>query len=274
MTDHCELMPKFSPGQIDAYLERISYQGSRDASRETLDDLIWQHQLTVPFETLDCHDFRIGADLTPDRLFDKIVTRRRGGHCLELNGCFYRLLLSLGFQVRPCLNRVILGEDDFTHPIDHRTTLVELDGHTLFCDVGLGGPMPSSALDIDAEGWQQLRADTFQVRPSRFEGWYEICRKTPKGNHYAGTPDAMRIELLFTRIRCFETDYLFLNNYMSFHPEALHTTNRILNLRTADGYKTIMNDWYREIQNDETKEEFRIGENLNGVLRERFGIVL
>ena len=112
------------PWEIGQYLKRIGYTGSREPVKETLDALIYAHQCSVPFETLDPHDFGITVDLHPDAVFDKIVRKGRGGYCLELNGSFYRLLISLGFEVRPCLCRVLLGTEEWTHPIDHRTNLV------------------------------------------------------------------------------------------------------------------------------------------------------
>ena len=136
----------FTPAQIDAYLERLEYGGDCSVNKKTLDELIWLHQLHIPFETLDCHDFDLEISLDPDVIYDKIINRHRGGHCIEINSSFCRLLNSLGFDARPCLARVLFGNGEFTHPFDHRPTLVTLEGHTYFCDVGIGGPMPSAAL--------------------------------------------------------------------------------------------------------------------------------
>lgn len=271
MFDSFEPMKKLNDRQIEEYLERIHYSGSRQIGKQLLDDLVWHHQCAIPFETIDCHDLRIGVNMEPDVIFEKIVHRRRGGHCLELNGSFLRLLNSLGFDARPCMSRVLLGTDEFTHPIDHRTSLVTIDGHTYYCDVGLGGPMPPAGLDIDKIGWQDMHGDSYAVEPSPYNGWYFVCRKTKNGNHHIGTPDQMRYEIMFTPIRCFETDFIFENNYMSFHPDALHVAHRIVNLRTPDGYRVIQDDIYREIKNDIVTES-DISGNISQILREKFGI--
>ena len=103
------------PWEIGQYLKRIGYTGSRGACEGDPGlRLIYAHQCSVPFETLDPHDFGITVDLHPMRCFDKIVRKGRGGYCLELNGSFYRLLISLGFEVRPCLCRVLLGTEEWT----------------------------------------------------------------------------------------------------------------------------------------------------------------
>lgn len=252
-------MKKLSAAELSAYFHRIGYTGDAAPTKETLDTLIYLHQCAVPFETLDSHDFHIEADLNPDALFDKIVTRRRGGYCLELNGLFYTLLCTIGFDVRPCMCRVLLGTDEFTHPIDHRANLITINGRTCFCDVGLGGPMPPAALDITSDGWQELRGEFFRVKPD-VPGWYAIVRKTAADIYQENIPDTAsnqenlsehavhnsRIEILFTDITCYETDFLFLNHYMSTHPDALHVAHRILNRRIPNGYRAIMDDTYKE----------------------------
>jgi N-hydroxyarylamine O-acetyltransferase len=56
------------------------------------------HLRAVPFENLSIHS-REPIVLEDKALFDKIVRRRRGGFCYELNGLFAALLRALGFDV-------------------------------------------------------------------------------------------------------------------------------------------------------------------------------
>src|SRR6185295_18386444 len=81
----------------DAYLKRINYTGPLNPSAETLRNLHLAHLLAVPFENLDIH---LGRPIVLEdaALFDKIVERRRGGFCYELNGLFCWLLRELGFE--------------------------------------------------------------------------------------------------------------------------------------------------------------------------------
>ncbi|MCI8993509.1 MAG: arylamine N-acetyltransferase [Eubacterium sp.] len=277
-------MGKLSATELSAYLNRIGYTGDATPSKETLNTLIYLHQCAVPFETLDSHDFHIEADLNQDALFDKIVTRRRGGYCLELNGLFYILLRTIGFDVRPCMCRVLLGTDEFTHPVDHRTNLVTLNGRTFFCDVGLGGPMPPAALDIMTDDWQEMRGEFFRVEKD-VPGWYAVSRKTAADIYQDNIPDETsdrenlpenkrhhsRIEVLFSDVTCYETDFLFLNHYMSTHPDALHVTHRILNRRTPNGYRAIMDDVYKESA-DGKITVCSVTDCLEKILAEKFDI--
>ena len=83
---------------IKAYLERIDYHGSTAPSAATLRALQLAHLLTVPFENLSIHA-REPIVLEDEALFGKIVQRRRGGFCYELNGLFALLLRTLGYKV-------------------------------------------------------------------------------------------------------------------------------------------------------------------------------
>ena len=76
---------------LDAYCSRIGYTGPRDVSLATLKGLHFAHVHTVPFENLDIH---LGQriSLEPSDLFTKIVTRKRGGYCYEVNSFFAMIL--------------------------------------------------------------------------------------------------------------------------------------------------------------------------------------
>ncbi|HZM83843.1 MAG TPA: arylamine N-acetyltransferase [Candidatus Limnocylindrales bacterium] len=113
---------------IDAYLERIG------AGREsTLAELQHRHLLTVPFENLSIH---LGEEieLEADSLVRKVVERRRGGFCYELNGAFATLLMGLGHHVE-LLQARVLTDGGVGIPYDHMA--LRVDGEFL-ADVGYG----------------------------------------------------------------------------------------------------------------------------------------
>ncbi|HVW41295.1 MAG TPA: arylamine N-acetyltransferase [Amycolatopsis sp.] len=120
---------------VDAYLSRIGASRPVAATPEALRDLHQRHVTTVPFENLSVH-LPEPIELTEDALFDKIVRRRRGGFCYELNGAFAALLRELGFTVTLLAARVWAGER-FGIPFDHLALRVDLDEPWL-ADVGFG----------------------------------------------------------------------------------------------------------------------------------------
>ena len=65
---------------VDAYLQRMNYDGPRTLTAETLRQLQLAHLLAVPFENLSIH-YGEPIVLNDEALFAKIVEGRRGGFC-------------------------------------------------------------------------------------------------------------------------------------------------------------------------------------------------
>src|SRR5690348_1505800 len=123
---------------VEKYLARINYTGPRTPDEATLRALHVAHLRAVPFENLDIgRGVPIVLDL--DRLYAKIVTRRRGGFCYELNGTFAELLRALGYSVELLSARVYTGTQ-FSPEFDH--LMLRVSGgqlaEPLLADVGFG----------------------------------------------------------------------------------------------------------------------------------------
>jgi N-hydroxyarylamine O-acetyltransferase len=91
-------VPVVNEADLNAYQARIAVSGPAEPSEESLRVLHRSHLFSVPFENLSIH---LGEPviLEESALIDKLVKRRRGGFCYELNGGMAVLLTSLGFQV-------------------------------------------------------------------------------------------------------------------------------------------------------------------------------
>lgn len=149
---------------VDAYLERIGYRGGREPTVANLTALIKAHRLTVPYETLDLWRRRT-TTLRLDEIYDKIVTRRRGGYCFELNGLFAWLLRELGYNVREYFGRWLLGEPALPTPMRrHRVICVAIPGvPNQLADVGIGLPFLLSPLDFVLDVQQVRDRTTYRV---------------------------------------------------------------------------------------------------------------
>jgi N-hydroxyarylamine O-acetyltransferase len=133
------------------YLKRIGYQGRVEANLQTLAALQRTHVHSVPFENLDVQLRRsVGLDL--DHCYDKIVKRRRGGWCYELNGLFGWALQKIGFSVTRISAGVMRERAGDAQLGNHLCLLVQLDQPYLV-DVGFGGslayPLPLEATSHD-----------------------------------------------------------------------------------------------------------------------------
>ena len=120
-----------------AYLERIGYKGQVQKDEKTLNRLIRSHLERVPFENLDVCDLGKIPSLEEEALFEKIVARRRGGYCFELNTLLQALLQALGYTVYPVAVRVLWNREFFP-PVSHMALVVPFADRKYLCDVGYG----------------------------------------------------------------------------------------------------------------------------------------
>jgi N-hydroxyarylamine O-acetyltransferase len=124
---------------LEAYFGRLAVPRPHAADAVNLHVLHRAHQMVVPFENLSIH-LSEPVLLAEDVLVDKIVTRRRGGFCYELNGAFAILLETMGADVRRVAARVYGGDGRAGPPLDHMALVVrasDASGPWLI-DVGFG----------------------------------------------------------------------------------------------------------------------------------------
>ena len=134
---------------VQAYLDRIGWRGDATPGAANLAALVRAHRTAIPYETLDLWRGR-QTTLDLDALYDKLVTRRRGGYCFELNGLFAALLRELGYEVREYAGRWLRSNP--TMPVPRRCHRVVCarakDGRTQIADAGIGLPFLLAPLDV------------------------------------------------------------------------------------------------------------------------------
>lgn len=120
----------------EQYLKRINYAGPTDPNLQVLKELQARHLLNVPFENLDIH---LGKpiSLRMRDIFEKVILQRRGGFCYELNGLFFELLHSLGFNAKRISARVY-NQGEYGQEFDHLAILVKIGENHYLSDVGFG----------------------------------------------------------------------------------------------------------------------------------------
>ena len=121
---------------VAAYLTRIAYRGGTAPTAETLRSIHRRHMLHVPFENLDIHERR-GIVLDEDAFFEKVVGRRRGGFCYELNGLLAAVLRRMGFDL-DLVSAQVAGDGGYGPDFDHLALLVRVGGEYWLADVGFG----------------------------------------------------------------------------------------------------------------------------------------
>jgi N-hydroxyarylamine O-acetyltransferase len=185
---------------IQEYLNRIHYKEKITPSAEVLNNLQLYHLLNVPFENLDIHD-GIPIRLNTGSIYDKIVNKKRGGFCYELNGLFYELLKSLGFAVTIISARVF----------DSKKNDYGINNTRYLADVGFGeftfSPIPVTLNHVHndvrgnfiiekhdevylrvskEEGGKWVPEYIFSDTPRSLDEFEEMCRyhQTSAGSHF------------------------------------------------------------------------------------------
>ena len=243
-----------------AYLQRINYDGPLAPSAESLRQLHIAHLLSVPFENLSIH-WREPIVLNDDALFEKVVRRRRGGFCYELNGLFAALLRSLGFNVTMLSAEVATGEGEFSQPFAHMTLMVTLEDRWL-ADVGFGDsfrePLLLDERDPQIQGDEAFRieeTETHLVMSRRSENgdWKPQYRFTLEPHDYA--------------------DYAEMCRYHQTSPQSHFTQKRICSLCTIDG-RVSLSDMRLITTRGREREDVELSTETEyqDVLRQKFGV--
>ncbi|MEE9393669.1 MAG: arylamine N-acetyltransferase [Planctomycetota bacterium] len=118
-----------------SYLRRLDLDEISGADFSSLERMQERHLLLVPFENLDIME-GLPISLEPSAVYDKIVTRRRGGICYELNSSFAALLEALGYKVQMLAAELRQQDGSYGIPYDHMTLRVDLPEGPYLVDVG------------------------------------------------------------------------------------------------------------------------------------------
>jgi N-hydroxyarylamine O-acetyltransferase len=227
-------------------LERMGLdpKGDYSPSKENLEKLMFGCFDNIPFEALDCSDYRRKLDISPAHLFDKIVLNRRGGYCFEINGFFFSVLEELGYDCIPLAGRLLFDRPVFGR-MSHRTTVVTIDGRRYLCDVGHGSGLAADGpLDIDDPGKQELEGKLFRIQQHHGAKFGDIT--------------LIRLQDDGKEILVYTT-YLTPNTVMDFIPanemsEIAFRSRRICRKRVAGGNISVDGKVFRRRTGKETIE--------------------
>lgn len=250
---------------LDAYLARINYTGSREPTLETLRALHRQHLFTVPFENLN---IGLGRPILIDEasLFEKIVTQHRGGYCYELNGLFSISLRQLGYKVTLHSAGVWSGNNNRFGPLgDHLCLLVHLSEPWL-ADVGFGD-FSLNPLRFNERGEQPSSPYRNFRLAEDVDGYYISSERENDGDWQK----ANRFSLQSVELPDFE----YGNYFMQHAPTSPFTQNRLCTLATPTGRITLSGlRLITTINGQKTERTLADETEWRAVLKEQFGVVL
>lgn len=248
---------------VQAYLDRIGYHGPLAPTAETLRGLQVAHLQAVPFENLSIH---AGQPIVLDEeaLFEKVVERRRGGFCYELNGLFAALLRALGFEVDLLAAGVARADDTFGPDFDHVALAVSL-GERWLVDVGFGDSFREPLL-LDERGEQPQGDRVYRIDE---EGGRLVLLQRQ------GVEGTWERQFRFTLQPRALPDCAEMCLYHQTSPQSHFTQRRVCSLATPDGRVTLSDlrlittrGGVRQERMLDTEEEYA------ATLRELFGVVV
>lgn len=248
------------------YLKRLGYDSPPPPTLETLQTLQLRHVCTFAFESLSTF-LHSPVPIDLPSVEQKVLFDGRGGYCYELNQMFLALLQELGFDARGITGRVVLGGPADAHTArTHRLSLVTLGGVRYITDVGFGGMVPSSPLQLDTEAVQATA--------------HEPCRLTFDGQSsytlWALVAEEWRGLYVFDLQVQTAIDYEIGNWYVSTYPTSVFV-GQLKVARLAPGKRyTLANANYAVHYLDRPSEKRVIdsADELQALLGTTFGIRL
>jgi N-hydroxyarylamine O-acetyltransferase len=242
--------------RVRAYPDRLGFGQPPPPTIDGLRRLHAAHLERVPFENLSIH---LGEPiaLEPLVLVTKIVDRRRGGFCYELNGAFATLLRTLGFDVTMLAARVYDG-DALGPPFDHMCLRVELEDPWL-ADVGFGDNF-RLPLRLDRRDDQVDDAGTFRIVATG-QAELDLLRDGRPQYRFDLTPREL-------------PDYEPTCRYHQTSPESHFTHNTVCSLATPTGRVTIRGRTMIVTSDGDRQEHTLTDRELLDAYGRRFGIEL
>ncbi|KAF0709414.1 hypothetical protein AaE_012891 [Aphanomyces astaci] len=307
------------PFDKEAYLERIGLPtdpvelGSEN-SLAFLTKVVVHHHLAIPFENLAaCGVFPVDRghvqdsaveriSLDADKIFQKLVTDKRGGYCFEQNALLAAALRAFGFTVDTLAARVVIPfQSDATAGLrltglSHMIMLVRCEGETsqYLCDVGFGGRgQPPSPLPLNEDHVVETKGgEKYQLKrvhlerhasPSTYSGDFLLVATAPPAAStfwgvYYKTQQAGDFHASYvfsTENLMAHADYIPANWYVSTSPHSRFTQAATCAKRTEAGLLSLLGMTFNHIEYGQVVESKTLtstAEVLN-VLEDRFGLV-
>jgi N-hydroxyarylamine O-acetyltransferase len=249
------------PDEYNQYLSRIGYSGRITPDADTLKRLQRHHLLHIPFENLDIHH-KIPIVLDHERIFDKIIRRKRGGFCYELNGLFYQLLLAFNFNVTMISARVYDNEKGYGMEFDHMAVIASIGQKDYLCDVGFGEfileplELKENIVQVDSRG--NFMFDRLN------EKFYRVNKVVPHGSEPV---------YIFQKTRRKLADFTVMCEYHQTSPGSHFTRKSIVSIPTPAGRVTLTGNTLRIRESAMEKEiEVKSDSEYREVLKKWFDI--
>ena len=246
--------------ELSAYLARIGLQEAPPVSVEGLRTVHRAHIMQVPFENLDVFSGR-PVVVSEAGVFEKIVNRKCGGYCFEMNACLAAGLRHLGFEVRGVLARVARGPMGFGG-YSHRVNLITLPEGLYVADVGFGGESFTEPLAVRPGEIQQANGLRYRVMPGDTVDYAIQIEQDGAFTDMLG----------FNLAACLEEDFEIGNFYTSSSPVSPFRSHIMCALPHEGGRATLFDRWLTLREGTHSETRVLEGDALPRALEEIFSL--
>ena len=209
---------------LSQYLARIGLNEAPEPNERGLRQVHLAQAFSIPFENFDIHLGR-AVSLNPMDLAAKLILRRRGGYCFELNGLLHLALKSLGFAVRPLLARVLYRRPD-PGARTHEVLIVTVSGREWIADVGFGGPGLREPIPLVPDQIEEQCGELYRLRR---DSRYGMALQKKSGDAFIDLYSFDEDEVTL------DVDIEMANHFTSTWPESIFRLQRMCALPTSRG---------------------------------------
>jgi N-hydroxyarylamine O-acetyltransferase len=247
---------------LEGYFNRIAYTGNAGRDIATLTEIMRRQLFSVPFENLDVQVGKV-VSLVPEEIVEKIVTRRRGGYCYEVNGLFAMVLHELGVPLK------LVAARPMTYPVrrpkTHMAIVAEVGGEEWLFDLGFGSYGIRAPLRL-TEHDMAIRQDddTFMLSQSSDRSY--LLRTLVNGewaNQYEFDTTAQEW-----------IDFVPANYLNSTHPDAIFVQKLFVVQHNSAGKVMLVGDTLTTVVNGMATKQTVTRENCASVLFSKFGLAM
>lgn len=246
------------PFDIQNYYDRINWHPGNESPLEKLRLVHFKHITNIPFENLDVYNKKTIA-VDPDSVYEKLVINKRGGYCFEMNSLLHSALKAMGYDIKPYLARIALGEFGFG-PYTHRINIVELEGERYILDVGYGGNCFAFPVKLE-EGLEQKQL------------WmsYRVVRSDAVDYCVQIYQDGKYVDMLgFNDRPAVQMDFDIGNFYTNKHPSSFFRDHIMCAIYTENGKNTLFDNNLTIREGDNITTEVLEKEELIPALKQYF----
>nr|WP_298930068.1 arylamine N-acetyltransferase [uncultured Allomuricauda sp.] len=247
---------------VSAYLKRINYNKKVEIDKQTLFGLQRAHLLSVPFENLDIH-YKKQIVLDIDTIFEKIVNRKRGGFCYELNSLFYTLLKEIGFNAKIISARVYSEKEQYGKEKDHLAILANIGTEQFLVDVGFGKfslePLPLKFNKTLVDDYGKFVFDNYDK---------DYLRVSEQKNN------ALEPQYIFSTKQYKLSEFKDMCEYHQTSKESHFTQKKVISISTEHGRITLNNSKIKITEGSKTKEIEFNKDLFETYLKEYFDIIV